>query len=138
MALDPASLLVLAERLLDSIDADETACRTAVNRAYYACHLTARDRLYGLDARRHGPRRPSHTAILEAVRTRLTPEQRNKFRRLKRMREIADYIRDSAHPEVQTVFARESVATWSDIADVALATARDLLPLLQTMPTEAV
>ena len=136
MALDPASLFVLADRLLDSADVDETTCRTVINRVYYACHLIARDRLYGLDAQRHGSRRPSHVAIVEAVRVRLAREHGDKLRRLKRMREVADYIRDSAHPEVQSVFTREEVSDWAGLAVEARATARDLLPLLQVMPTE--
>ena len=137
MALDPASLFALAEQLLNGSQVNEAAARSAVNRSYYACHLTVRDRLYGLDAQRHGQRRPSHVAVVQAVGARLASKRGEELHRLKRMREVADYVRDSDHPEAQFVFGRESVATWPDLAGVALAVARDLLPLLRAMPVES-
>lgn len=133
MAYDPADLLRLAEQLLAGQDEDETNSRTAINRSYYACHLAARDRLYGLDAQRYGPRRPSHTAVLAAVGRQLPAERGDELRRLKRMREVADYVRDSEHRDVQLVFGREGVSGWTDLGDVAFTVAHDLLPLLQTM-----
>lgn len=138
MTLDPLDLFTLAERL--HAGGGEAQARTAINRAYYACHLVARDRLYGVDAARWTPRnqrRPSHRAIVEEVAPILDRGDGNTLDRLKRMREIADYIRDPDHPEVQSIFRRESVGDWQGLAEQALNLARDILPTLQTMPTTA-
>ena len=66
MALDPADFLAQAPLLMEA--GGEADYRSAINRAYYACHLMARDRLFGLDAARWGgPRRPSHRAVVRAL-----------------------------------------------------------------------
>ncbi len=64
MPLDPGLFLGQAERLARGAE-NEADYRSAINRAYYACHLTARDALFGVDA--GGGRRPSHWAIIEIV-----------------------------------------------------------------------
>ena len=133
MALDPSEWLEHAERMR-SLDDAEIAHRTAVNRAYYACHLAARDQLYGVDAHRQLGRRPSHIAVIRAVRAQLNEQAANRLHRLKLMREAADYIRDSDHPEVQAAFVRERAATWSDFAAAAIESATDLLLVLDDMP----
>lgn len=135
MTLDPARLFAIAERHLQT-GSEEAEFRTAVNRAYYACHLTARDRLYGLDAERwsgRAGRRPSHIAVIAVVAERLETEHSDALQRLKKMREVADYIRDVDHPEAQSVFRRESVGGWEGLATEALSLARGLLPPLQAM-----
>ncbi len=126
-------MLDLAERLLQAPDVNEAAARTAINRSYYACHLTARDQLFGVDAVRHAPRRPSHLAVVQAVSQRLAAKRVDELRRLKRMREIADYVRDSQHPEARSLFADARVSDWPQLADQAMLVARDLLPLMQTL-----
>lgn len=131
MALDPVDLFRVAEQL--TAQGGEAECRTAINRAYYACHLSGRDRLLGLDAGRLA-RRPSHLAVIDAVRTRAGRDASEALYRLKRMREIADYVRDSEHAEVRALFAQQGVSDWSELADVADAITRDLLPLLQAIP----
>ena len=138
MTLDPLDLFTLAEQL--HAGGGEARARTAINRAYYACHLAARDRLYGVDAARRtarNQRRPSHIAVVNEVVRALGREPGNRLDRLKHMREVADYIRDSDHPEVQSIFRRESVGDWQELAEQALNLARDILPTLQTMPTTA-
>ena len=50
------------------------------------------------------------------------------------MREKANYVRDPAHPEMQELFATYNARDWADLADEALAIARDLLPLLRQLP----
>ena len=138
MTLDPVDLFALAEQL--PVDGGQAHAQTAINRAYYACHLVARDRLYGVDAAHwttRNRRRPSHVAVVNEVVRALDRTSGAKLERLKHMREIADYIRDPDHPEVQTMFRRESVGDWQGLAEQALNLARDILPTLQTMPTAA-
>ncbi|MDE2746594.1 MAG: hypothetical protein OXI41_11515 [Chloroflexota bacterium] len=134
MALDPADLTDLGERLLADPLRNEAACRAAVNRLYYACHLTARDQLYGLDAGGLSGRRPSHVAVIDAVRSRHDVDAATRLDDLKRMREVADYVRDSEHSEVRAVFAEAGASDWSELADVAVGITRRLLPLLETIP----
>ena len=59
MALDPAEFLAHASLLMEA--GGEAGYRSAINRAYYACHLMARDRFSGSTRRdgnpRHGGRR---------------------------------------------------------------------------------
>ena len=103
MALDPADFLAQAPLLVDA--GGEAGYRSAINRAYYACHLMARDRLFGLDAAQWGGtgRRPSHRAVIRVLRGR--PSMRDAARSLEHLRqtrEVADYIRDDAHPEAQS------------------------------------
>lgn len=134
MALDPAELADLAERLLADPQRNEADCRAAVNRFYYACHLTARDQLYGLDAGGVSGRRPSHVAVIDAVRSRHDVDAATRLDDLKRMREVADYVRDSEHSEVRAVFTEAGASDWSELADAAVAITRRLLPLLETIP----
>ena len=123
-----------AERLAQP-GAGEEDYRTAVSRAYYACHLVARDRLLGVDAGgRERNRRPSHYAIIATVRPHLTDVLTQSFDRLKRMRENADYVRDPDHPETLRLFADHGVRDWSELANEALTVARVLLPRLRTLP----
>lgn len=135
MALDPIELVELAERLLANPRRDETTCRTAINRFYYACHLTARDQRYGLDAHTHQGRRPSHQAILRVVREQAGTDHARDLEDLKRMREVADYVLNSDHPEIRAVFTRATASNRSELADEAASLARDLLPSLQAIPT---
>ena len=115
----------------------EAASRTGVGRLYYSCHVEARDCMFGVDAANwKGPgRRPSHRAVIIAAARTLPLESIDSFRRLKEMREMADYVRDPAHPEMQALFAVNNAHDWADLADEALTIARDLLPLLRQLPT---
>ena len=114
----------------------EEASRTVVNRVYYSCHLEARDSMFGDDAANWGGpgRRPSHRAVIRAAAPALPPDSAYRFELLKWMREMADYVRDPAHPEMQQLFADRNARDWSDLADEALSIARDLLPLLRQLP----
>ena len=132
MQLDPELFLVQAERLAQTAE-NEADHRSAISRAYYACHLVARDALFGVDA--GGGRRPSHSAVINSVAR--APGQRQDarmLRRLKRMREVADYVTDSSHPDVQGVFAENRVADWASLAARALAVAGALIPRLRALP----
>ena len=107
MPLDPELFLGQAQRLARDAE-NEADYRSAISRAYYACHLTARDALFGVDAR--GGKRPSHWAVINSVDK--VPGRRRdarKLRGLKWMREVADYITDSLHPEVQERFGAARV-----------------------------
>lgn len=134
MALDPLDLVTLAQRLIAEPERDEATCRAAIGRMYYACHLSARDQRFGLDAGAVPARRPSHRAVIREVQEQTGVDAARDMEDLKRMRELADYVRDSEHAEVRALFAQQGVSDWSELADVADAISRDLLPLLQTIP----
>ena len=131
MPLDPGLILVQAQRLAWTAE-NEADHRCVINRAYYACHLVARDALFGIDA--GGGKRPSHWAVIKAVSEHRGGEDANELRRLKRMREAADYVTDSSHPDVQRVFAENSVSDWASLADWALSIADAIIPRLRTLP----
>ena len=107
-----------------------------MSRAYYACHLVARDRLLGVDAGgRERSRRPSHRSVIAvAVASPESGVDAEQFNRLKLMRENADYVRDPDHPETRRLFAASNVRDWADLANEALSIARALLPRLRTLP----
>ena len=132
MPLDPELFLDQARRLTRDAE-NEADYRSAVSRAYYACHLVARDALFGVDAR--GGRRPSHRAIIGIVaKTEGHDDDADGLRLLKTMREVADYVTDSLHPEVQDVFADSGVSDWAGLAARALAVAGALIPRLRLLP----
>ena len=131
MPLDPERFLVQAQRLASTAENEEDH-RCAINRAYYACHLAARDALFGVDA--GGGKRPSHWAVIKAVAGhRGGEEDADDLRRLKRMREVADYVTDSSHPEVQGVFDKNSASDWASLADWALSVADAVIPRLRAL-----
>ena len=135
MPLDPELFLGQARRLTRNAE-NEADYRSAISRAYYACHLVARDALFGVDAR--GGRRPSHWAVINSVGK--VPSRRYDARllhALKRLREIADYVTDSTHPEIQRLFAKNRVSTWEGLAAAALAVADALIPRLRRLPPAA-
>ena len=137
MALDPADFLAQAPLLMEA--GGEAGYRSAINRAYYACHLMARDRLFGLDASQWGgPGRPSHRAVVRALRKR--PSMRDaaqNLERLRRTREVADYVRDALHPEARVLFRRRGVSNWRELAQISLLRAREVFAVLQSLSTEA-
>jgi len=137
MALDPADFLAQAPLLMET--GGEAGYRSAINRAYYACHLAARDRLFGLDAARWGgPVRPSHRAVVRALwRLPSMVEAADQLERLRRTREVADYVRDPLHPEAQDLFMKQGVSGWRELAQISLQRARDVFAALQSLPTEA-
>jgi len=132
MPLDPELFLGQARRLANDAE-NEADHRSAINRAYYACHLVARDALFGVDAR--GGRRPSHWTVINSVNKAPSGHwDARRLRRLKRMREVADYVTDSLHPEVRRVFERSQVADWEGLAAAALAVAGEVVPRLRRLP----
>ena len=138
MALDPTEFLAHASLLMEA--GGEAGYRSAINRAYYACHLMARDRLFGLDAAQweSPPRRPSHRAVVRALwRQPSTGAAAYSLELLRRTREIADYVRGDAHPEAQAMFSLHGVSDWRELARVSLRHARDVLAALQRLPAEA-
>ena len=138
MALDPADFLAQAPLLMDA--GGEAGYRSAINRAYYACHLMARDRLFGLDAAQWEDtgRRPSHRAIVRALlRFPSMGDAAEQLDRLRQTREIADYVRDNAHPETQAMFRRRGVSSWRELAQISLQRALDVFAALRSLPPEA-
>ena len=132
MPLDPELFLGQARRLARDAE-NEADYRSAISRAYYACHLVARDALFGVDAR--GGRRLSHRAIIGIVaKIEGHDDDADGLRLLKTMREAADYVTDSLHPEVQDVFADSRVSDWAGLAARALAVAGALVPRLRRLP----
>ena len=138
MALDPTEFLAHASLLTEV--GGEAGCRSAINRAYYACHLMARDRLFGLDAARWEPppRRPSHRSVVRALlRSLPMDDAADQLELLRQAREIADYVRDSAHPEAQAMFSLHGVSDWRELAEASLARAREVFAALQRLLAEA-
>ena len=122
---------VQAHRLARAAE-DEADYRSAINRAYYACHLVARDALFGVDA--GGGRRPTHAAVIKSIATHPGgAEDADGLRELKAMREAADYVTDSSHPDVQRVFADGRVSDWASLAASALAVADAIIPRLRAL-----
>ena len=138
MVLDPADFLAQAPLLMEADG--EAGYRSAINRAYYACHLAARDRLFGLDAAQWegAERRPSHRAVVRALwRLPSMVEAADQLERLRRTREVADYVRDSLHPEAQGLFMKQGVSSWRELAQISFLRAREVLAALQRLPPEA-
>lgn len=134
MVFDSERFFAQAERLWAQA-AGEEDYRTAVSRAYYACHLVARDRLFGVDAVDwERAWRPSHRAVIAAAAASISGVDAERFNRLKLMREKADYVRDPEHPELRQLFAANNARDWADLAEEALTIARALLPLLRRLP----
>ena len=132
MPLDPELFYVQSERLVRDAE-NEADYRSAINRAYYACHLVARDALFGVDA--GGGRRPSHWAIIGIVaKIEGHDEDANGLRLLKAMREVADYVTDSSHPEVRRAFEESQVEDWEGLAAAALTVAGEVVPHLRRLP----
>ena len=132
MPLDPELFLGQAERLARGAE-NEADYRSAISRAYYACHLTARDALFGVDA--GGGRRPSHWAVINSVdKVPGLHRDARRLRRLKWLREVADYITDSLHPEVRRAFEESRVPDWAGLAARTLGVAGALIPRLRRLP----
>ena len=131
MTLDPELFLGQALRLANDAE-NEADYRSAISRAYYACHLVARDALFGVDA--GGGRRPSHWAVINSV-NKVPGRHWDAYllQALKRMREVADYVTDSSHPEVRRVFGRSQVVDWEGLAAAALAVAGEVVPRLRRL-----
>ena len=153
MAYDPADMLRLANYLLctpvPSVR-DETRWRAAIGRSYYACWLTARDRLWGIGGRPTGTqkrqlprvsgREPgSHEQVIEALGCNPSlsspakrKRQKDALGTLKAMRHAADYKNSDA--DVPTLFAQFRISTWEKLAEQALVLSGELLPELATHP----
>ncbi len=50
------------------------------------------------------------------------------------MREVADYVTDSLHPEVLRAFEESQVEDWEGLAAAALAVAGEVVPRLRRLP----
>ena len=134
MALDPADFLAQAPLLMEA--GGEAGYRSAINRAYYACYLMARDRQFGLDAAQWGGRgsRPSHRAVARALRERRSMrDAARSLEHLRQTREVADYVRDPLHPEAQAQFSLHGVSDWRGLAQLSLLRARDVFAVLQSV-----
>ena len=135
MPLDPKLFLGQARRLERGAE-NEADYRSAISRAYYACHLVARDALFGVDA--GGGGRPSHWRVINSLdKVSGRRQDARLLQTLKRMREVADYVTDSLHPEVQERFGAARVSDWEGLAAAALAVADALIPRLRRLPPAA-
>ena len=128
--------------------ADETRWRAAVGRAYYACWLTARDRLFSVEGmptrsqkNKIGRKPPgSHWEVInglganEAMDRGRRKVQRDQLQTLKAMREAADYRNATTHAKVRDLFRTLDVATWEELADECLALASQVLPDMERVP----
>jgi len=139
---DPMGWLTLGESLAGA--KSEAELRTAISRVYYACHLLARDRLFGDDKvalkrkdveKLTGDKRNSeHVAVSRAIAqnpgVRKGPAKRltDQLGELRAMREQADYYRNSDRDEIKELFRRYNVSGWPGLARTAATRARSLVP----------
>ena len=138
MALDIEELLADAVAL--EARGTESGYRSAINRRYYAGHLDARDGLFGLDAVRWSgsSRRPSHVAVINELRRDAALRTAAlRLDELKKMREVADYVRGDDHPEVRALLAYHGVSDWEGLADRASTLAREIIAILrESLPAD--
>ena len=115
--LDPLSLLTLARKL--GSERDEASLRTAVNRAYYALFLVAREKTYVVQTER------AHSEVVTRIRNRSGGAQIAFWlRELFMLRNVADY---ELLPEDPTQ------RDWVANSRRALLLADRLLPRLQAL-----
>lgn len=141
-AFDPEQFFRLAQELQRMAN-DEASQRSAISRAYYSCHLAARDRLYGMDKvglsnaekkRLAGEKVGDHRAIELAVAQNknlqrgAAKKMSDKLSELQELREVADYMRNNDGPLIENYFRRYNVKDWDGMARVALALTSNLLP----------
>ena len=85
-----------------------------------------------------GGQKASHRAVVRALwRRPSTADAAQNLERLREAREIADYVRDSAHTEAQAIFSLNGVSDWRELAQASLVRARDVFAALQRLPPEA-
>ena len=141
---DPMGWLTLGESL--ARNDGEAERRTAIGRVYYACHLMARDRMFGDDgvalrrkdiekltgSKLNSEHKAVSMAIAQNSGVRRGPAKRlaDQLGELRAMREQADYFRDTDRDEIKGLFARYNVKGWSGLARTAATKARTLVPEL--------
>lgn len=150
---DPSEFFLLAQALLQETP-EESQARTAISRAYYACFLTLRDRMFGLDERlltrsvrnrivRAANRREAgeHEVVILAIaqNRNISSSGRAKnltdaIRELKDLRVQADYKLDPSDMGTQTSYSRYGVANWAELAHQAISLTALLLPDLRRVP----
>ena len=143
---DPSDFLSLAQSL--GATQNEASQRTAISRAYYSCHLTARDQLYGVDGvgltntvkkRLARGKVGDHTAVILAVAQNphlgmgRAKNLADELGQLKALRETADYIRDSGSSAASNIFTKYSVSDWSSLTRAAMGLASNVLPKLRRL-----
>jgi hypothetical protein len=145
---DPLDFFRLGQHLVTN-GTNESDYRTAIGRSYYACHLVARDRLFGIDGRQItakvtkqivGKKRVgSHEVIIKAVaqnshlRRAHAKRLSDQLGQLKDMRVQADYYRDPLHKRTVSIFAAYNVKDWPGLANAAMTLASNLLPSLRQL-----
>lgn len=131
---------------------DETRWRAAINRSYYCCFLTTRDRLWGIDGRPSAPQRRrlpkpngralgSHEQVIEALGLNAglsSPAKRKRQKdmlgSLKALRTAADYTSADNHPEIGKLFRQYGVSSWEQLAEKAVVLSSQILPELDQHP----
>jgi hypothetical protein len=143
LVFDPAGFYRLAQVLVANTH-DEASLRSSIGRAYYACHLTARDSIFGVDhnqlsstARgREFKNLSDHHLVIRAVGEHSNAKggagkrMADQMLQLKEMREGADYYRDPSGRVVGSIFTKYDVRTWEELANQAMAIASNILPEL--------
>lgn len=128
MAFNPAEFLQLAVDLCAQRP-DEGAYRTAIGRAYYACHLTGREAAAAKGWFRPRYDGTDHSGLIRAISTHQT-KWSGQLRTLLRLREHADYhlqpIQSSVHGDnCEYCTGRSSdgslvnVALWTTAREIA-------------------
>lgn len=131
---DPELFFTQATRLARNANGEEDY-RSAISRAYYSCHIIARDQLFGVDGRKQTAkeRKYPHQIIVSTIReTNGIPSRQSlasKLNLLMTMRVHADYVRRSS--KVDGLFKRHRVTDWDKLAQKALTIAIDIKPVLK-------
>ncbi len=161
---DPHEFFQLGQDLT-SAPYTEARCRTAISRAYYSCFISARDKLFGMDARgltnerqkrveklhqqafnlRRPARLASHETVIFTVKTMpiVVQEVRSgwaknladQMSQLKAMRVQADYFRDSANEKTMSVFQTYQVTDWAGLAHHAMSMASSIIADVRRLPS---
>ena len=123
---DAERFLVLAARLVHH-GSEEADYRCAVSRAYYACHLSARNALFGIDGAKMKASESPHGLVISAISDKTIAVKLDELREL---RIQADYYTNPRHRRARAVFRKYRTNEWSDLAKRALALATEIWPAL--------
>ena len=152
MTFDPQEYFTLGNALHRrevATASDVAQFRSAIGRAYYACFLTARESMFGVDGRPRrrrdcaGHRRRdrglgSHERVIEDLRhhPRVSGAKRlaDQLEQLKAFRREADYVMDDASSAHVQFLRSYGITDWESASQTSLTLASHLLPALRSIP----
>ena len=129
MSFDPGDYFTLGCSIADS-EVTEAAYRTAVNRAYYACHLIGRESTLKKGWFLPTYRATDHMQLCKVLREKAGYGSGIKLRSLYDMREHADYHTGS-HPDDNDCCRKDMNIIWNNskaIAEFLIPKLRNIAP----------